>query len=85
VVVVIKDILKYSKDRDEYPVHLWIVLQTLRQRQLHSKYKKHKYWLEAMIFLEHMVPTDEIKVNLQKAKAVKKCRRSTNALRLETV
>jgi len=71
--VFIKDILKYSKDRDEYPVHLWKVLQTLREYQLHDKYKKHEYWLEAMVFLEHMVPKDEIKVNLQKAKAVTKC------------
>jgi len=49
------------------------------------QYKKHEYWLEAMEFLEHMVPKDEIEVNLQKVKAVTKCRRSTNALRLETV
>ena len=66
MVVVIKDILKYSKDRDEYPVHLWIVLQTLRERQLHSKYKKHEYWLEAMVCLEHLVSKEELKVDLQK-------------------
>ena len=83
--VFIKYILKYSKDRDEYPVHLWIALQNLREHWLHGKYKKHKYWLEAMVFLEHMAPKDEIKVNLQKVKAITKCRRSTNALRLEIV
>ena len=82
--VFIKDILKYSKDKDEHTVCLRIVLQTLREHQLHSKYKKHEYWLEAMVFLEHMVPKDEIKVNLQKEKAVTKCPKPTNALRLET-
>ena len=71
--VFIKDILKYSEGRDEYLVHLWIVLQTLREHQLHGKYKKHEYWLEVMVFLEHMVPKDEIKVNLQKVKAITKC------------
>jgi len=83
--VFIKDILKYSEDRDEYPVHLWIALQNLREHRLHGKYKKHNFWLEAMVFLEHIVPKDEIKVNLQKVKAIIKCRRSINALRLETV
>jgi len=77
--------LKYSKDKDEHTIYLRTVLQTLREHELHSKYKKHEYWLEEKVFLEHMVPKDESKVNLQKEKAVTKCRRSTNALRLETV
>ena len=37
-----------------------------------------------MVFLEHMVPKEVIKVDLQKAKAVTKCLTPTNALRLET-
>ena len=37
-----------------------------------------------MVFLEHMVSKEEIKVNLQKAKVVTKCLTPTNALRLET-
>ena len=74
VVVFIKDILKYSKDKDEHIVHLRTVLYTLREHQVHSKYKKHEYWLEAMVCLEHMVLKEEIKVNLQKAKAVTKYR-----------
>jgi len=41
--------------------------------------------LEAMVFLEHMVSKKELKVDLQKVKAVTKCSRPTNALRLETV
>jgi len=66
-------------------VYLRTVLQALKEHQLHDKYEKHEFWLEAMVFLEHTVPKDEIKVNLQKAKAVTKRRRSTNALRLVTV
>ena len=85
MVVYIKDVSKYSKNKDEHTVHLRIVLQTLREHQLHSKYKKYEYLFEVMVFLEHMVLKKEIKADLQKVKAVTKCPRPTNALRLATV
>ena len=81
----IKDVLKYSKDKDEHTVHLRIMLQTLGEHQLHSKYKKYEYWFEVLVFLEHMVLKKEIKADLQKVKAITKCPRSTNALKLATV
>jgi len=84
VVVHIKDVLKYSKDRDEYTIYLRTVLQTLKKHQLHSKYKKNEHWLEALVFLEHMVSKEKIKIVLHKAKAVTKCPKPTNTLRLET-
>jgi len=73
MVVYIKDVLKYSKDKDERTVHLRTMLQTLREHQLHSKYKKYEYWFEVMVFLEQMVLKEEIKADLQKVKAVTKC------------
>jgi len=83
--VYIKDVLKYSKDKDEHTVHLGTMLQTLREHQLHSKYKKYEYWFEVLVFLEHMVLKKEINADLQKVKAVTKCPRPTNTLRLATV
>ena len=83
--VYIKDVLKYSKDKYEHTVHLRTVLQTLREHKLHNKYKKHEYWFEVMMFLEHMVLKEEIKADLQKVKVVTKCPRPTNTLRLATV
>jgi len=83
--VFIKDIFKYSRDKDEHTVHLRTVLQTLMEHQLHSKYKKYEYWFVTMVFLGHMVLKEEIKAKLQKVKAVTKCPRPTNALRLETI
>ena len=70
--VFIKDILKYSKDKDEHTVYLRTVLQTLNEHQLHSKYKKCERWLEALVFLEHMVSKEEIKVDLQKGESIYK-------------
>ena len=84
MVVYKKDVLKYSKDRDRYTIYLRTVLQTLKEHQLHSKYKKREHWLKALVFLEHMVSKEEIKIVLHKAKAVAKCQKPTNALRLET-
>jgi len=72
VVVYIKDVLKYSKDKDKHTIHLRTVLQTLSEHQLHSKYKKHEFWLEEVVFLGQ-VSKEGIKVDLQKVKAVTKC------------
>jgi len=38
-----------------------------------------------MVFMEHMVSKEEIKVDLHKLKAVTKCPTPTNALSLETI
>ena len=40
VVQFIENALIYSKDRDEHITHLRMVLQTLGEHQLQSKYKK---------------------------------------------
>ena len=40
VIVFIDDILIYSKNKQEHKVHLRIVLQTLRERQLYAKFSK---------------------------------------------
>jgi len=78
MVVFLDKILIYSKDRDKHITHLRIVLQTLKEHQLHRKYKKHEFWLEEVVFLGHVIPKEGIKVNLYKMKAVTKCPRPTN-------
>jgi len=45
------NILIYSKDRNKHITHLRTVLQTLKEHQLHSKYKKHEFCLEEVVFL----------------------------------
>ena len=39
-VVLIDDILIYSKDKKEHEEHLRTILQTLREKQLYVKFKK---------------------------------------------
>jgi len=75
-----KDILIYSKDKDKHTIHLRTVLQTLREHQLHSKYRKHEFWLEEVVFLGHVVSTEGSKVNSKKVKAITECPRLTNVI-----
>ena len=55
VVVIIDDILVYSKDRENHESHFRVVLKTLRKEQLYAKLSKCKFWLNEMSFLGHIV------------------------------
>jgi hypothetical protein len=44
VVVFIDDILIYSKSDSDHEKHLRLVLQKLRDNQLHAKYSKCEFW-----------------------------------------
>lgn len=46
LVVLIDDILIYSKDREEHAEHLRTALKILRGRQLYGKFSKCEFWLE---------------------------------------
>ena len=78
VVVSVDNILTYSKDRDEHITHFRTVLQTLREHQLRSQYKKREFWLEEVVFLGHVVSKEVIMVDLKKVKAIIECPRLTN-------
>ncbi|KAG8485264.1 hypothetical protein CXB51_021228 [Gossypium anomalum] len=45
VVVFIDDILVYSRTEDEHDMHLRVVLQILREKQLYAKFSKCEFWL----------------------------------------
>ena len=66
VIVFIDDILVYSKNMDEHALHLRIVLQTLRDRQLYAKFSKCKFWLNEVVFLGHVISGAGIYVDPKK-------------------
>ena len=70
VIVFIDDILVYSKSADEHVLHLQIILQTLRGRQLYAKFSKCEFWLNEVIFLGHVVSGDSIFVDPMKVEAI---------------
>ena len=55
VIMFIDDILVYSKNAKEHAFHLWIVLQTLRDKQLYAKFSKCEFWLNEVVFLGHVI------------------------------
>ena len=59
-VVVIDDILVYSKEWENHDTHLWVVLETLRKKQLYAKLSKCEFWLNEVSFLGHIVSKEGI-------------------------
>jgi len=55
VVIFIDDILIYSKDINKHTIHLGMMLQTLREHQLHIKYQKREFWLEDKFYFWDML------------------------------
>jgi len=54
----------------------------LREHQLYEKLKKCAFWLEEVVFLEHVVSKEGIKVDLRKVKAITDWARPTNAIEI---
>jgi hypothetical protein len=55
VVVFIDDILVYSKTEEEHEEHLRLVLGTLREHHLYTKFSKCQFWLKEVGFLGHVM------------------------------
>lgn len=55
VIVFIDDILVYSPDQKTHTMHLRMVLQRLRERQLYGKLSKCDFWQDQIHFLGHIV------------------------------
>jgi hypothetical protein len=66
VVVFIDDILVFSKSKKEHEGPLCIVLQRLRDHQLHAKFGKCEFWLTEVQFLGHVVSSEGISVDPSK-------------------
>ena len=70
VVVIINDILIYSKSEEEHKDHLRIVLQPVGEHQLYAKFSKCELWLTEVRFLGHVVSTSGVSVDPKKVEAV---------------
>ncbi|GJW96599.1 putative reverse transcriptase domain-containing protein [Tanacetum coccineum] len=71
VIVFIDDILVYSKSKDEHEVHLRLVLELLKKKELYAKFSKCEFWLQEVQFFGHVVNQNGIHVDPSKIEAVK--------------
>ena len=76
MVVFVDDVLIYSPDVETHALHLWAVLDTLRQHQLYAKFSKCEFWLSEVMFLDHIISGEGIRVDPAKVKAVSSWERS---------
>ena len=60
----------YSKNVDEHAVHLRIVLQTLKDRELYAKFSKCEFWLNEVVFLRYVISRAGIFVDPRKIEAI---------------
>ena len=70
-IIFIDDILIYSRNEEEHAIHLRIVLQTLKDCQLFSKFSKYEFWLQSVALLGYIVYSEGIRVDSQKIEVVK--------------
>lgn len=70
LVVVIDDILIYSKSEEEHNEHLKVVLQTVKEKKLYAKLSKCEFWLKEVSFLGHVISNDGIVVDPSKVDVV---------------
>ncbi|GJS21087.1 putative reverse transcriptase domain-containing protein [Tanacetum coccineum] len=70
IIVIIDDILVYSKSKEEHEVHLREVLETLRKERLYAKFSKCEFWLQEVQFLGHVINSKGLKVDPTKIEAV---------------
>ena len=71
VIVFIDEILVYSKNKGDHMGYLRVVLQTLKEHQLFSKYSKCEFWLGSVAFLRHIVSSEGFEVDPTEMEAVK--------------
>jgi hypothetical protein len=70
VVVLIDDILVFSRNGEEHEEHLRLVLQKLREHQLYAKFSKCDFWLKEVSFLGHIITNGGIVVDPNKVQDV---------------
>ncbi|GKB40006.1 putative reverse transcriptase domain-containing protein [Tanacetum coccineum] len=64
------NILIYSKSKKDHEVHLKLVLELLKKERLFAKFSKCDFWLQEVLFIEHVVNRNGIYVDPSKIKAM---------------
>ncbi|GJR69899.1 putative reverse transcriptase domain-containing protein [Tanacetum coccineum] len=66
-----KDILIYSKNKEEHGEHLAEILKLLQKEKLYAKFSKCEFWISKVQFLGHVIDNKGIHVDPMKVESVK--------------
>jgi hypothetical protein len=61
VVILIDDILVYSKSEAEHEKHLKLMLQRLGEHKLYAKLGKCEFWIDEVPFLGHVISKEVLR------------------------
>jgi len=70
VIVLIDEILIYSKNEEDHAEHLATILRLLRDNSLYAKLSKHSLFLTKVHYLGHVVSKEHIAMNPKKIRAI---------------
>jgi hypothetical protein len=71
VIVFLDEIIIYSKSEEKHEHHLRMVLQVLREHQLHAKLSKCSFYQKQNHYLGHIISKDGIAVDPEKIEAIR--------------
>jgi hypothetical protein len=70
VMVLLNDVLVYSRSEEEHEGHLHLALQQLREHGLCAKLSKCEFWMKQVAFLGHVISKGGISVDPSKVQDV---------------
>src|SRR5438876_4432000 len=70
VIAYLDNILIYFKNKEDHKKHVKKVLKRLQEKNLYLKLKKCKFHKQQVEYLEHIITTNELKMNSEKIKTV---------------
>nr|GEV05976.1 putative reverse transcriptase domain-containing protein [Tanacetum cinerariifolium] len=85
MIVLIDDILIYSKSKQEHEEHLKLILKLLKKEQLYAKFSKCQFWIPKVQFLGHVIDSQGIHMDPAKIESIKEWSSPKTATKIHQV